>query len=196
VHADRLLFEPGHGWLYSNVGYLLVRRLVEEAGGANLNGIMQERVLQPLGIRDVSIAETPADLVGVMMGEAVGYDPGWVYHGLLVGPLREAALLLDRLLGSTLLPPELMRQMLDGHRLAGPIPDRPWQEPGYGLGLMVGHTPHDGLLAGHTGGGPGSVIAVYRLCDHRPIRTGAAFLPGSDPGSVERSAIAHGSSKA
>ena len=36
------------------------------------------------------------------------YHPGWVYHGLLVGPLREAAVLLDRLMTGTLLSPDLL----------------------------------------------------------------------------------------
>ena len=35
------------------------------------------------------------------MGSAEGYHPGWVYHGLLVGPVEDAALLLDRLLAVT-----------------------------------------------------------------------------------------------
>ena len=30
VKADRLIFEPGAGWAYSNVGYLFVRQLIEE----------------------------------------------------------------------------------------------------------------------------------------------------------------------
>ena len=95
-----------------------------------------------------------------------------LYHGLLVGPLREAPLLLDRLLGGALLPSEL----LDGHRLNMLIPERSWQEPACGLGQMCGKVAIGGFIAGHSGGGPGSVIAVYRLYDRQPIRTGAAFL--------------------
>ena len=82
-------------------------------------------------------------------------------------------------------------QMLDGHRLNMSIPERPWQEPAYGLGLMCAKVPIDGFVAGHSGGGPGSVISVYRLYDRQPIRTGAAFLPGDDAGAVERAAILH-----
>ena len=33
VGSDRLLFEPGQGWAYSNVGYLFVRAIVEEEIG-------------------------------------------------------------------------------------------------------------------------------------------------------------------
>ena len=30
VKADRLIFSPGEGWAYSDVGYLFVRQLIEE----------------------------------------------------------------------------------------------------------------------------------------------------------------------
>jgi hypothetical protein len=43
------------------------------------------------------------------------YHSAWVYHGLLVGPLREAPVLLDRLLSGALLASDLLGQMLDGH---------------------------------------------------------------------------------
>jgi len=191
VDAERLRFEPGTGWLYSNVGYLFVRQCIEETVGAPLNRVLRERVLEPLGIKEAFIAETPADIARVAMCGAVGYHPGWVYHGLLVGPLREASLLLDRLLGGALLPSHLLSQMLNGYRLRMLVPERPWQEPAYGLGLMCGKIPVDAFIAGHGGGGPGSVISVYRLYDRQPIRTAAAFLPGDDAGAVERAAILH-----
>jgi hypothetical protein len=43
-------------------------------------------------------------------------------------------------------------------------------------------------IAGHTGGGPGSVIAVYHRTDARP-RTAAIFSPGDDQGGVERRCV-------
>jgi len=189
VEANRLRFTPGSDFLYSNVGYLFVRRLMEERVGAPLGRILRERLFQPLSIDDASIAELPAELAAIEMGSASGYHPGWVYHGLLVGPLSEAALLLDRLLGGALLPADLLAQMLNGHRVDGPIPQRPWQQPVYGLGLMCGQIPEGAFIAGHTGGGPGSVIAVYRLYGRRPTRTGAAFLAQNEAPAVERAAI-------
>jgi CubicO group peptidase (beta-lactamase class C family) len=189
--ANRLRFSPGSDFLYSNIGYLFVRQLMEETVGATLECILRERLFQPLGVKHASIAETPADLVGVEMSTAGDYHPRWVYHGLLVGPLGEAALLLERLLGGSLLPPELIEQMLNGRRVGAHVPQRPWKKPAYGLGLMCGEIPQNAFIAGHTGGGPGSVIAVYRLYDRQPIRTGAAFMPGADAGAVERAAIQH-----
>ena len=108
------------------------------------------------------------------------YNPEWVYHGLLVGPLDQAALLLQRLLTGDLLPQPLLSAMLDRYPVGGPIADRPWITPGYGLGLMIGETTSRELIAGHTGGGPGSVVAVYHRLDG-PTGTAAAFeLEGTD----------------
>ena len=36
VQSDRLDFEPGTGWAYSNLGYLFVRDAIEEVTGLNL----------------------------------------------------------------------------------------------------------------------------------------------------------------
>ena len=44
--------------------------------------------------------------------------------------------------------------------------------------------------AGHTGGGPNSVIAVYRSNGPDGCRTTAAFAPVTDPSAVERAAFA------
>ena len=116
------------------------------------------------------------------------YHRGWVYHGLIVGPLRDAALLLDRLMTGALLPTDLLAQMRDAHPLdvSGQHQghqERPWRAPAYGLGLMCGVTSHGMRACGHTGGGPGSVIAVYRLPEAAPPYTAAAFAFGERPGA-------------
>ncbi len=186
--AGRLRYAPGQGWDYSNIGYLMVRELIEEATGENLNTALAGLVLHPLGIAAARIVCTPADLTGIAMGSASAYHPGWVYHGLLAGPLSDAALLLDRLMTGALLPPALLDAMCDPHPVGGPIPGRPWRTPGYGLGLMAG-TVHDGRkMIGHTGGGPGSVIAVYHRPETAPRVTAAAFAFGADQGRVEEAA--------
>jgi CubicO group peptidase (beta-lactamase class C family) len=145
-------------------------------------------VFEPLGIRDVKVARARADLHAVTMGEAAGYHPGWVYHGLLVGPLHAAARLLDRLLGGALLPADLLQAMRSARPVGAAIPGRPWVVPGYGLGLMIELGGSDGPT-GHTGAGPGSTIAVYRRArSGAPIVIGA-FAGGDDQGLVERAAF-------
>ena len=50
VEVDRLAYPPGDGWTYSNVGYLLVRRAIEAAFGADLEAALQALVFAPLGV--------------------------------------------------------------------------------------------------------------------------------------------------
>ena len=124
------------------------------------------------------LARMRANLDGVSMGIR-SYHPGWVYHGLIVGPLRDAALLLDRLMTGALLSPDLLAQMRDAQPLD--VPDqtqqghqqRPWRAPAYGLGLMGGVTSHGMRACGHTGRRAGQ-----RHCRLPPAGRGAAVHGG------------------
>lgn len=187
TNADTLTFAPDTGWNYSNIGYLFVCQKIEHACGCSLNEALQRKVFAPLGIDGPRVALSREDLTGVATGEAQLYHPGWVYHGLVVGQLDHAALTLDRLLTGHLLPPDLRAVMRDAHALGGPIDGRPWRTAGYGLGLMIGTGPAGQEVLGHTGGGPGSVIAVYR--QPKVNRTIAAFAPGERTGDVESAAF-------
>jgi CubicO group peptidase (beta-lactamase class C family) len=189
-NVDTPLFPPGQGWAYSNIGYLYVRQLIEAATGQPVAGALARLVLQPLDIANARLATNRADLAGVSMGDANDYDPRWVYHGLLVGPLADAAQLLHRLMTGTLLPPDLLSAMRQAHSLGGPLAGRPWITPGYGLGMMIGGTTDGASIAGHTGGGPGSVVAVYHLLAPPRVRTAASFSSGDEQGFVERRCIA------
>lgn len=189
VAAAGLHREPGSEWRYSNVGYWYIASIVERVTGETLAEAMAQRMLRPLGLTAVRIACTRADLNDVAMGDCVAYDPGWVYQGLLVGPLTQAAQFLDRLLGGDLLPDVLINEMQTTRTLGGPILGRPWQVPGYGLGLMCGEIC-DGVTArGHTGCGPGSTIAVFRCVLDAHAATCAVWRSGDDQGGVEREAL-------
>jgi len=200
VDSDTLTYEPGHGWAYSNVGYLLVRNLIEEATGASLGPALEQLVFRPLGIFGVTVAREPADLDATAWGDVRHYHPEWVYHGLLVGPASAAVLFLHRLLDGGLLSPDLLTEMQAAYPVGDAIPGRPWRTAGYGLGLMIGQGEPPGKYVGHTGGGPASTSAVYRFAGNGTgefiRRTAAAFAPANDPGMVEAQAMkvaAHGS---
>jgi CubicO group peptidase (beta-lactamase class C family) len=87
--ADRLVYEPGKGWGYSNIGYYFIRRLIEQTTGHAFGDAFDDLVLKPLGIVGVRFAADRAHY-------SPEFDPRWVYHGLLVGPIAQAALLLQR----------------------------------------------------------------------------------------------------
>lgn len=187
LDATRLRHEPGAGWRYSNVGYLYVARLIERVTGLALQDALVQRALAPLGVKGVRLAQALGDVPG-----APAYHPGWVYHGLLVGPLSGAALFLDGLLAGPLLPDALLREMQTARQLGGLIPGRPWASAGYGLGLMQG-TMGAGVaglvVAGHTGVGPGSVVAVYRGLQGARSAACAVFHEGADEGRAERDVV-------
>jgi CubicO group peptidase (beta-lactamase class C family) len=177
---------PGAAWAYSNIGYLRVRELIEHAFGGPPGAALEALVFEPLSVADVRLATRADDLSGVEMGRA--YDPAWVYHGLLVGPLSSAAKVLDGLLAGRLLTPETLAAMRDGWPLpqfAGPV----FAKPAYGLGLMVPETKAGWTMAGHSGGGPGSSVAIYAF-EHRPVRrTVAVFAASEDQGAAELAAF-------
>jgi CubicO group peptidase (beta-lactamase class C family) len=190
VRVDPFLFAPGQGWSYSNTGYFLIRRLIEQTMDADIDAALRQLVFAPLGIAHTRIALDPGDLDACAWGNARGYHPRWVYQGLLVGPPAEAVLFMHRLLRGDLLRPALLAAMRDARALDGALtPDRPWRTAGYGLGLMIDTASPLGLALGHTGQGPGSVAAVYHFPDLDPPRTAAAFAAGEDQGIAERAAL-------
>jgi CubicO group peptidase (beta-lactamase class C family) len=187
--ADRLRYPPGEGWIYSNIGYLFVRELIEETVGEELNTALRALVLAPLGIDGPRIARARADLAEVAIGRS--YHPGWVYHGLMVGRLSDAALLLERLLTSDLLPAALHEAMRRAYTIAADAKEGRWHTARYGLGLMSGIARNGDAVLGHTGGGPGSAIAVYRVMAAPPF-TAAVFRPGEEAAPVEEAAFNRG----
>lgn len=189
LDATRLRYVPGVSWGYSNVGYMYVARLIERVTGLTLEEALMQQALAPLGLSGVRVAKARTDLTGVCLGAASTYDPGWVYHGLLVGPLSGAALFLDRLLAGHLLPDVLLQEMQTARALGGPIPGRPWTSPGYALGLMQGAVDTGVTLCGHTGVGPGSVVAVYRCAYGANTASCAVFREGSGEGFAEAEVV-------
>lgn len=49
-------FAPGERWQYSGEGYVLLQAVVEAVSGLQFTQFMEERVFQPLGMRDSSLA--------------------------------------------------------------------------------------------------------------------------------------------
>jgi CubicO group peptidase (beta-lactamase class C family) len=193
VPPTDLCFAPGNGWSYSNVGYLLLRRLVERVLECDLGEALALLVLQPLELRDCRVAMAAGDLSQLALEVPTGYHPGWVYHGLVIGPVDQAALALHRLWHGDLLSPATRVTMATAVPVGGPIAGRPWVSHSYGLGLMVGGMAEDGAEAafevlGHSAGGPGSAGAVYTALSGRPA-TVAAFTAGENGGPAEFAAL-------
>jgi len=185
VKADRLIFDPGQSWAYSNVGYVFIRQLIEEVSGQEIDEALQALVFEPIGIEQTRIARTPGDVAQTHWGNATGYDPRWVYHGLLIGPPSDAVGFLRCLGSQSFLSKNTFAAMKRMHVIGGSLDGRPWQRTGYGLGLMMGEMASVGSVYGHSGVGHDSVSALYCFPDlpDRPIV--AVFAQGSDEGIPE-----------
>ncbi|WP_116084962.1 serine hydrolase [Tropicimonas sp. IMCC34011] len=185
--AGALVYPPGQGWRYSNIGYMLAGRIVADVTGGTLAEALRTLVAGPLGLETMRLAD--ADDFAQLHWSADGYDPGWVYHGCLVGTAADAARMMDGILGGGLLRPETLERMLRRHPLGDGIPGRPWTRHGYALGLMSGEVARLGRAVGHSGGGPIGSCAVYRFADLAAPVTVAVFSPGTDEGVPETEAV-------
>ena len=190
VKADKLDFEPGNGWEYSNVGYLFVRRLIEKITETDLGKALQNLVFQPLGLASVRLAKTIEDLEDCCWVRAKKYDPNWVYHGLLIGSASDAVRFFHQIVSGPLLSPASLAAMQTRFPIGGAVPGRPWKTTGYGLGLMTGTMDRVGQAFGHSGGGPHSVAALYHFPQVAMPITVAAFASGQDEGVTEYEAVA------
>jgi CubicO group peptidase (beta-lactamase class C family) len=184
-----LLFEPGEGWAYSNIGYLFIRQLIERVTASDIDTALKQLIFAPLKITGARVALKPSDMMQTHWGNQTNYDPRWVYHGLLIGSPTDAVTFLARLWAGDIVSPESLLAMQEARILGGAVPGRPWSTIGYGLGLMIGAMEGVGRVAGHSGVGHDTVSALYAFLDMpgRPIV--AAFAQGVDEGVAEHEAV-------
>ncbi|MGZ8782079.1 MAG: serine hydrolase domain-containing protein [Gaiellaceae bacterium] len=162
-------FGPGRGWAYSNTGYLLVRRILDAATQDGLADALNRELLQPLGLRDTTLAVELEDLrdlapgrsaqVGAGIRDVRGrYHPGWVGHRTLASTVADQRLFWTALAAGELCELDVLTDSVAiGFEAPG------FARPSYGLGVMTDPGRPDGLLIGHGGAGPGYVAAAFAL---------------------------------
>ena len=169
-----LLFAPGAGWAYSNVGYLLLRRAIENATGRSYRQCIADHIASPLGLAQTFVAETIGDWSccvpgfgsevsagGEVVDVRATYHPAWCAPGVAVSTVDDVTLFYDALFSGVLLDHPHLDQMLQLTRVPGSHP--PAVTPSYGMGIMA---DPDGLLGpsyGHGGGGPGYSLSAAIL---------------------------------
>lgn len=188
---------PSDGFLYSNIGYMLARLVLERATGLTFAEAMRREVFRPFGLASATVPQQRADLKGLLFGPtrllrgagvAEAYHPGWVAHGVAAMTAADAAAFLHGLSTTDYLPADLFRRMTDFHPVFGPMTGRPWVEPAYGMGLMAELDPEVGTYWGHTGGGPGCSSATYHFPGRVPL-TVSVFTDAEDSGQAEWMAV-------
>lgn len=69
-------FEPGTKWAYSNMGFVLLGRIIERVTGQDYYDYMQENVFAPAGATSVAFPLLPKDGIAVVP-MAIPYGPDW-----------------------------------------------------------------------------------------------------------------------
>ena len=124
VHAEQLLFEPGCGWAYSNIGYMILRRLIEVASGESFADSIHREVCGPLELSRTAVITARSDLQDLTIGYSIlvstddspvdvrpRYDPRWVATGVIASTASEIARFYHCLFTGTLLTAHLLREM-------------------------------------------------------------------------------------
>jgi CubicO group peptidase (beta-lactamase class C family) len=192
----RVVAKPGAEVAYSGLGYSLLQLALQDRLGQPFDTVMQETVLQPIGMRDSHFGPNPPEAAQARvarghLGVGAPVQGGWFLHpelaaaGLWSTPRDLAAFaiaLADAKRGrdGALLSRELATQMLAPHR------------EGTGLGLVVRDEPAHGWFA-HSGGNVGYFAHVEMLAD---TGQGVVIMSNSDAGQALASLIIAGVAQA
>ncbi|MBX2994129.1 MAG: beta-lactamase family protein [Bdellovibrionaceae bacterium] len=157
-------FEAGSSFFYSNIGYMLIREIIESKADTDLQTLFDSKIGTPLKIQ-MEFLRGPTN--EIMSGfspylskdcpDVKGfYDFSWVFHGTFRATLSDLTSLIENL--ETLVGTSAFKEMISLHPLEFP---HPTIHPSYGLGLMGDMGASFGPTYGHNGGGPGFSVAAY-----------------------------------
>jgi D-alanyl-D-alanine carboxypeptidase len=188
-------FEPGAGWAYSNTGYLLVRRIVDEAAEGGFAGALVREILGPLGLTQTTLALELDDLDGLVPASSaqVGagsrdvrgvYHPRWVGHRTLISTEADLRRFWTALAAGELVDLDVLTESIEiGFGAPGFV------RPSYGLGVMTDPGRPDGLLIGHGGGGPGYAAASFAVVRETGGPLVAIVLSADERADVQAEAL-------
>ena len=158
AHRRKPYFPVGEGFRYSDVGYLILGRIIEAATGRTYYDLLQERILDPHNLSEIVLQDR-----SVLNGIAPGYTRGarnlrkdgtmkidpsseWTGGGLATNPTMLVEF-ISALANGEIVTNESFAQMIKGE----------WHDPSmpsdyYGFGLFV---YGNGKVFGHAGMWPG-----------------------------------------
>lgn len=192
--AGGLKFAPGEGWDYSNIGFVLLRQVIEATLHTSLRAAFHERLFAPLGLQHTFVAQSLADAPQLSPGYSSFfsadetlqdirslYHPGWVSHSVAIATAPELARVIDALCTGQLIGSDSLAAMLEPVLVPHTHPF--FEQPAYGLGVMLDARSRYGLITGHAGGGPGYSAGALHLHVHGQHITSVA-LANRDQGML------------
>ena len=186
-----LLFAPGEGFSYSNVGYMLLIDIVERATGRTFGEVVDDFITRPLTLQHTSALERVDDLMRCVPGfgsevtsdghvvDVRGrYHPGWCAPRLIASTVEDVTLVFDRLIAGDLLDPDTLAHMLT----LEPLSDQPDENHSGGMGVYADHSSKRGQNYHHGGGGPGYNLGATVYTDTPLGRVAIAVFVNSSCG--------------
>lgn len=193
VLTPGMLFAPGDGWAYSNIGYMLVVDILERLSGQTFGDVLAQLVARPLALQQTATLEAVEDLMACVPGigsevtedrsgvDVRGrYHPGWCAPRVVSSTPAEITRTFDALLSGQLLAVETLQRML----ALVPLPGL--REPptviGGGMGVFSNEASLYGRNYGHGGGGPGYDLAADIYPDAEGGRVAVAVFVDTSAG--------------
>jgi CubicO group peptidase (beta-lactamase class C family) len=182
--AEQVL-APGERWHYSNLAYGLLGEVVARLHGRPYREILQERVLDPLGLGQTGLEARTRPATGYYVhpwSDAASVEPDleMTEATAALGQLWSTTGDLARF-GAFLAAGDdavLSRRVLDEMASVAVMADQEAWTVGWGLGLGL-YRRGERIYAGHGGAMPGFLAS---LVVHRRTGTGAAVLTNSSAG--------------
>ena len=161
---DKLRFEPGKGWSYSNAGFIVLGAIVEAASGQSYFDYVRDHIFKPAGMKDTASYAVHDIVPNLGMGytrfdngDPLGIEPR--RNNLLTMPMQGSPAG-----GGYSTPPDLLRfaQALRANKLvnseltekltSGKLDTPMGSKYGYGF---IEETIDGKSVRGHSGGAPG-----------------------------------------
>lgn len=175
TNAEELLFEPGTEFRYSNIGYMLLRRVIEQASNRSFAETITVEVCRPLDLEHTAVIESHADMQYLIPGYSrslaetgspevdvrTRYDPDWIATGVVASTAAEIVRFYRGLFSGGLLSPASFQEMCRIRRAVATHPR--YTTPSYGLGLMADPDWPCGAMHGHNGAGPGYSASAFHF---------------------------------
>ena len=176
VLDDDPLFEVGTRFEYSDTNYIIVAMLMEEVTGEELYELVQKRVLDKAGLKDV-VPQNKRNYADLAQGYNADNDPFYPGHALdenektryniqfewagggLVITTHDLAVLAKKIYEGEMFDKALLDEYLDGVD-AGQLGGE------WGLGVHIQRTP-EGKTFGHSGFMPGYITNMRYYQDDR-----------------------------
>jgi D-alanyl-D-alanine carboxypeptidase len=171
-----LQFCPGSRWAYSNTGYVMLGQIVEAIEGQPFADVLDERILQPLGLNQTAMRTPSDDGSTVVSGHAGGipvqmqtsYATPYA-AGALVSTAPDLVRFWHAFLNGQVLPQATVQQAFrDLYPMQPFIPAPSGVESFYGQGVQFTDATAvgPGLMLEHSGGAPGfNAVVAYLVED-------------------------------